>query len=148
MSQVAVEYFQNFIARPPILETCDIHNFDNKTNTDLQSLLLEATVTQDLIYKTLKTMKMNNAPGPDGFTVEIILDAWEVVDQDFCRAMVHFFESPNMHPGINATSIALIPTVNTPTNMGDFKPISLSSVAYKCIAKIISNHLKMVLPML
>lgn len=101
-------------------------------------------MTPDLVYKTLKTMKRTKAPGPDGFAVEFFY-AWEVVGHDFCKAIVCFFDSPHMHPGINSTSIALLLKVNTPTNMGDFRPISLCSVAYKCIAKIIANRLKMVL---
>lgn len=51
-----------------------------------------------------------------------------------------------MYPGINATFITLILKVPNPTNMKDFRLISLFSVAYKCIAKILGNRLKIVMP--
>lgn len=146
MSQVAVEYFQNSIGRPSNLEECDLHSKGCKTIIDHQGSLMEAIVTPELVYKILKTMKRNKAPGPHGFTVEFFLDSWEIVGQDFCRAIRHFFNSSHMHPGINLTSIALIPKENNPTTMGGFRPISLYSVAYKCFAKIIANRLEMVLP--
>lgn len=51
-----------------------------------------------------------------------------------------------MHPEINSTSIALIPKVPTLSSVKDFKQISLCSIAYKYVAKIIVNRLKNVHP--
>lgn len=51
-----------------------------------------------------------------------------------------------MHKGINSTTIALIPKSKNQTTIKDFRPISLCSIAYKCISKIMANRLKIVLP--
>ena len=46
---------------------------------------------------------------------------------------------------LNRTNIALVPKVKHPSKMKDFRPISLSNMAYKLISKVLANRLKVVL---
>ncbi|GJR34250.1 RNA-directed DNA polymerase, eukaryota, reverse transcriptase zinc-binding domain protein [Tanacetum coccineum] len=43
---------------------------------------------------------------------------------------------------INATLIALVPKMNTPNKVSNFKPIACCNVLYKCIRKILTNRIK------
>lgn len=51
-----------------------------------------------------------------------------------------------MPEGWNHTLINLLPKIPKPTKMQDMRPISLCSVQYKMISKILCNRLKVVLP--
>lgn len=146
VAQIAVRFFTDSIGTNSTTAPCNFEDLSCVSITHDQASHLEDPVTPDLILKTLKTMKKNKSPGPDGFTVEFFLTTWDIVGPCFCEAIISFFETSTMHRGINSTSIALIPKVQNLTAMGDFRPISLCSIAYKCIAKIIANRIKNVLP--
>lgn len=50
-----------------------------------------------------------------------------------------------MSKGINSTFIALIPKVESPKSLNDFRPISLVGSLYKILAKILANRLRQVI---
>ena len=47
---------------------------------------------------------------------------------------------------INNTFIDLIPKMASPTELGQFQPISLCNMVYKIAVKVLANKLKRLLP--
>lgn len=60
--------------------------------------------------------------------------------------MKEIFISGRMPEDINRTLLVLIPKVDNPTSLKMYWPISLCTVTYKIITKLIANRLKAVLP--
>jgi hypothetical protein len=58
------------------------------------------------------------------------------------RGVPEFFTSGVMPPGVNATSIVLIPKKEAPEQLKDFRPISLCNVIYKFVFKYLVNRLR------
>jgi hypothetical protein len=84
--------------------------------------------------------------GPDGFSSGFFQNAWGIVGKDVVWATLIFLNGGRFDDGINATNICLIPKVNTPSKVTDYRPIILCNVIYKLILKVLANRLKMLLP--
>ena len=61
---------------------------------------------------------------------------------DVSRVVLSCLNSTSILRSINHTFITLIPKVQNPERVSDFRPISLCNVIYKIISKAIANHLK------
>ena len=59
-----------------------------------------------------------------------------------------FFATGRLLKSINSTAISLVPKVENPSNLREFRPISCCNTLYKCISKILAEKLKKVLPCL
>lgn len=82
------------------------------------------------------------APGPDGYTSCFFKSAWNVLGKDVCKAVKEFFRTGKLLKEVNASLISLIPKVQNPQVVGDYRPIALCNVIYKCISKILANRIK------
>lgn len=59
--------------------------------------------------------------------------------------MQEFFEKSELLHNLNATNIVLIPKVDNPSKVNQFKLISLCNVIYKLISKLMTERLKLIL---
>ncbi|GJW82256.1 RNA-directed DNA polymerase, eukaryota, reverse transcriptase zinc-binding domain protein [Tanacetum coccineum] len=79
---------------------------------------------------------------PDGYTACFFKKAWKVVEKDICDAVKDFFLNGKMLKEINSIIISLVPKMNTPQKVSDFRPIACCNVLYKIISKILTERIK------
>lgn len=65
--------------------------------------------------------------------------------EDICLVLKEFHSHGRIPRGGNASFIALIPKVENPLDLGDFRPISLIGCLYKIMAKVLVKRLKRVM---
>ncbi|GAU34874.1 hypothetical protein TSUD_19540 [Trifolium subterraneum] len=82
------------------------------------------------------------SPGPDGINFGFFKDFWDELRGDVMRFISEFHRNGKLTKGINATFIALIPKVDSPQRLNDFRPISLVGSLYKILAKVLANRLR------
>ncbi|KAL0292815.1 UNVERIFIED_CONTAM: hypothetical protein Sradi_6972200, partial [Sesamum radiatum] len=87
----------------------------------------------------------DSAPGPDGYTSVFFKKAWPEIGEDVCAASMSFFVSGRLLKQINATVLVLIPKLQMPTRVSDFRPIACCNVLYKAISKILVKRMHKVL---
>ncbi|RHN56552.1 putative RNA-directed DNA polymerase [Medicago truncatula] len=61
------------------------------------------------------------------------------------RFVTEFHRNGKLVKGINTTFIVLIPKVDNPQRLNEFRPISLVGSMYKIIAKLLANRLRLVI---
>ncbi|CAL1367617.1 unnamed protein product [Linum trigynum] len=103
-------------------------------------------VTREEIRMALFSMNGEKSPGPDGFTVGFYQHNWEILGDDLTAAIMDFFRTGKLLSEVNSTYLALIPKVQNVDCMKQFRLISCCNIIYKCIAKVLANRLKEVLP--
>lgn len=67
---------------------------------------------------------------------------WSNVGMDVTHAVLSSLNSSSILKSINHTFITLIPKVNNPERVSNFRPISFYNVIHKIISKVIANRLK------
>ena len=67
------------------------------------------------------------------------------MQKDILAVFEEFFLHCKFEKSLNAFFIALIPKKNGASNIRDFWPISLVGSVYKILAKVLANHMRMVL---
>ncbi|GJR83012.1 RNA-directed DNA polymerase, eukaryota, reverse transcriptase zinc-binding domain protein [Tanacetum coccineum] len=106
---------------------------------------LERLVTHEEIKEAVWDCGSSKAPGPDGFSFAFVKKYWDIIKKDLHDFINSFFASCDMPYGANSSFFTLIPKVNNPTLITDFRPISLIGIHYKIIAKILANRLSKVI---
>ena len=96
----------------------------------------------------LKQMEPLKAPGLDGLPPLFFQHYWQSIGDVVTDTVLSCLASGVIPPSINQTFITLIPKVKSPSKVSEFFPISLCNIMYKLVAKVITNMLKGVLPLI
>ena len=91
-------------------------------------------------------MHPQKAPGLDGMPSLFFQHYWPIVGNLVTKAILDFLNFGITPPKFNESHIVLIPKVNQPRRVTEYRPISLCNVIYKLVAKTLANRLKKVLP--
>ncbi|KAL1202796.1 hypothetical protein V5N11_003633 [Cardamine amara subsp. amara] len=146
ISETAVEYFQRvYESASPSLWDSFFENFTSPVTEDMNSQLTREVTTKE-IRKAAMNINGDKAPGPDGMTGHFYHQFWSTIGEAIISEVREFFNTGVMPSQLNHTNICLLPKIDKPEKMCDYRPISLCNASYKIISKILTSRLKPVLP--
>ena len=115
--------------------------------TEEMSELLCSRFTAEDVRVAVFDLGPNKAPGPDGFQAIFFQKAWGLIGVEVSRVCLGILNGECSMKEFNRTNVVLIPKSNNPNRIQDFRPISLCTVIYKVVTKVMSSRLKTVLPL-
>ena len=118
-----------------------------RVSAEMNAELLKPFVEAE-VQLALKQMDANTAPGPDGLSPLFYKQFWGKIGWEVTEAVLSVLNIGTIPSNLNHTFITLIPKIQSPRKVSEYRPISLSNVLYKLIAKVLANCLKPLLPKL
>jgi hypothetical protein len=140
-----VQHFSSiFSTSNPLLDS-SLSDLVGRVVTDDENDSLCIIPDEAEIFVAISDLGLNKAPGPDGMTGLFYKSYWPIVKSSVISSVQSFFRGGFMLKEFNHTNIALIPKVDNPLLVHQFRPISLTNFNYKIISKILSTRLKPIL---
>ena len=146
MASLATSFYKTLYASEgienmeAILSTVPVKVSSNMNNQMLADI--KASEVKDALFQMFPT----KAPGPDGYPAHFFQRHWDLCGEEVTSVVLRVLSGEDDPVRINNTFIVLIPKVNRPEELGQFRPISLCNVIYKIVSKVLANRLKMLLP--
>ncbi|XP_019192477.1 PREDICTED: uncharacterized protein LOC109186787 [Ipomoea nil] len=142
MRNVIYNYYKTiFTSGPPSDSGEFLGNIASRV-TQAQNELLLRPFDASEVKSALFSMFPNKAPGPDGMNPGFYQHFWDVVGGDVSAYIVDCLNNRSFPARLNDTNIILIPKKKTPEMVSDYRPIALSNVVYRIMAKVITARMK------
>lgn len=106
---------------------------------------LERPFSEEEIWEAIKACGKNKSPGPDGITIAFINFFWHIVKGDLVKAISYFGETARINGGCNASFLTLIPKIQNPIGLNEFRAINLIGIYYKILSKVLAERMKKVM---
>nr|GEV16455.1 hypothetical protein [Tanacetum cinerariifolium] len=142
VAKAFINHYEIFLGQPGNTSDFNTDNLFPTTLNESEALNMVRDISSQEVKSAMFSMGNDNSPGPDGFMAAFFKDTYDIIGVDVIKAVKEFFTNGILLKELNHTIIALIPKVNTPARVTDCRPISCCNVLFKCISKIIANHLK------
>ena len=146
MKLLVQNYFMNlFCSEVAQVDPAVLGDVASKVTGSMNQDLL-APFTREEVKKAMFRIGDLKAPGPDGLHAIFYKRFWDMLGEELEDEVLAVVNSATVPEGWNATTIVLIPKVEAPEKVSQFRPISLCNVVYKVISKLLANRLKKILP--
>uniref|UniRef100_A0A803Q6L7 Reverse transcriptase n=1 Tax=Cannabis sativa TaxID=3483 RepID=A0A803Q6L7_CANSA len=144
VGQVACNYFQQLFAANSATKE-ELEEFKraipNRISRETNEFL-KAPFSAEDVLQAMRNIHPHKAPGNDGMPGLFYRMFWPKIGEEVTKVCLGILNDGKPIEDINDTLICLIPKIEKPTRMSNFRPISLCNVVYKIIAKCLAGRMK------
>ncbi|KAH7440578.1 hypothetical protein KP509_03G000300 [Ceratopteris richardii] len=105
----------------------------------------EKAICEEEVYMALQSLKNGKAPGLDGITKEFVMAFWPLLKNLVLDVCNEIWKDKKMPYSFKMGKIKLIPKIEVPRRIGDWRPITMMSIIYKIFAKVFALRLKCII---
>ena len=140
------DYFAHLFQTEPYEVNDDVLNAVKLKVTPEMNQGLLAPFSYDEVKYALFSIGDLKAPGPDGLHAIFYKRFWHMSGDDLVQEVLQAVNSASVPDGWNDTTIVMIPKVDNPEKVAQFRPISLCNAVYKVISKMLATRMKGIMP--
>ncbi|PNX98928.1 cysteine-rich receptor-like protein kinase, partial [Trifolium pratense] len=127
------------------VERPEVDDLQFKRMNQVESVGLTKPFSEAEVKSVVWDCDSYKSPGLYGINFGFIKDLWVELRGDIMHFLSDFHRNDKLTKGINSTFIALIPKIDSPQRLIEFRPISLVESLYKILAKVLANRLRLVI---
>ena len=135
---------KNYIARQQLTSTGNNEEISLYIKFGKIQIGVEA-LSQTQIPNIPKQLSLTKSPGLDGMSFSFFQKFWHIVRSDVTTAILSILNSGCLLQKMNYTHIVLVPKINDPQHVGEFRTINLGNVVSHIFSMVLANRLKMIL---
>ncbi|KAJ9685197.1 hypothetical protein PVL29_017290 [Vitis rotundifolia] len=144
ISEEIVNFFGKLYSKP-VGDSWRVEGVDWVPINGESAVWLDRPFSEDEVRMAVFQLNKEKALGPDGFTIAVYQECWDVIKEDLMRVFLEFHTNGIINQSTNATFIAMVPKKSQTLKISNYRPISLVTSLYKIIAKVLSGRLRKVL---
>jgi hypothetical protein len=142
LKPLVYEYFSNlFTSEINVVDHAMLEKIQPKVSVAMNEKLLQPFSAEE-VRKAAFSIGDFKAPGPDGLHAVFYKKFWNLVGDEITQEVLQALNSGIIPEGWNDTTVVLIPKIDNPELVTQFRPISLCNVIYKIISKMLTARLK------
>lgn len=146
IAQVACEHFKGiFSGEEKRINEHTLASIPKMISQD-QNNQITNMPSMDELKEVVFSMNPNSAAWPNGMNEYFYQKCWHIIKNDLMGVMQALFNGQMIPKYFSHSCIVLLPKVNNPNKMTEFRTISLSNFTSKIISKLVSNRLSPILP--
>ncbi|XP_055800325.1 uncharacterized protein LOC129869710 [Solanum dulcamara] len=146
IAKAACHYFEKIFTTDNKKINEDFLKYIPRKVSDNQNHMLQRVPTKEELQKVIFSMSGTSAVGLDGMSGKFFQVCWDIISEDLLELILFFFNGHDILKYVSHACLVLLPKVEHPNRLSEFRPISLSNFISKIISKLLSSRLAPILP--
>ncbi|KAH1065446.1 hypothetical protein J1N35_030433 [Gossypium stocksii] len=143
--KLATNYFISLFSASEMGSDDHVFGLVEKKVTESMNESLLKAFSEEEIISAVKMMAPLKAPGVDRFSVMFFQRYWHIIGPKISSYCLSILRGESQLQDINRTRIVLLPKVEKLRFLSQSRPISLCTVIYKIVAKVVVNRMSTIL---